>query len=497
MKSNPEIDPFKKGYLEAMGTHNEIIAQFREMTSDKSLNDAVVNVMKKYRYTFSRNIETIEKHYSDFVTSYNPDAVNKKNKQDFYLFFPNEEFNQNRLDFLLLKEIFLRMREFNSRFRKEWDELLKGIGVINLVADGKSTYTVCANTINEALSFCEKTDQFLHFIAAVLSIPENDFDVMERDIANKIIYFESFSYSYRGVFSAADAADRANADKEILDLYDRKKDPKAAPKQAERKIPEKKESSSEDITHQFMRADVAYNARFTVRGTCTWNRTEPYIIKIDQAKLLKDYSDLEYSVYFNDEVPDPVKVNGMVKRAIFKYLRDTSAHIKEPYGEFILKTVSHLTSEISGYLDIPFDRTALFIYHLGPLTVSRAVIDIFQETNLGVCYKLLDDTKVSKFIPQEFIREKTLDWYEDNINNQDIPCDRVSDFAEFKRIATEKYNAERIKSMQKIDHAVEQYYAKTGKQIDKGVFLKSKVKELFGVRNIAVFNRFIDKTIFK
>jgi len=492
-QKNNALEPFRKGYIKALGTHNEIMSQFREMTSDKVINDVLAGMMKKYRYTFSRSIEGIEKTFSEFLTSYSPEMISKKNRQDFYLFFSSEDMNQNRLNFLLLKELFVRLREFNSRFRRDWDELQKGIGVINLVTEGKSTYTVCSGIIADALSFCEKTDQFVRFLGIVIGIGENDLDVLDRDIGNKIIYFESFDYSYDKIFSSAiDAPDEdSTGDDDIFAL-----DMVPVPKERPRKIAPSSSPVETSAPAAFSRSD-SYSSNFTIRGTSTWNRVEPYIIRIDGSKIVKDTADLESTVYFNREIPDTVKVNGIVKRAMMRYMKNASSGIRTEYAEFIFRTVSVQVREIAEYLGVPDERKDLLTYHLGPLTIARLLNDLFTDTQVGLCYKILSDNRVARFIPSEFIREKTLDWFEQNINGLDLPFDRVSDFSEFKRIAQEKYNTDRDISLQKIDRAVEQYLQKTGKKLDRDAMLKSKAKELFGARMMIVYNRFLDRTVFK
>lgn len=488
--SNPDLLPFHHGYIKAIGTHNEIIAQFRDLTSDKAVTDTMVSVMKKYRYTFSRNVENIEKTFSEFLTSYSPDMIMKKNRQDFYLFFSTEEMNQNRLDFLLIKELFLRLREYNGRFRKDWEELNRGIGVINLVADGKSTYALCSEIINGALAFCEKTDLYVQFLSLVLGMQEGSYDVLEKDIGNKIVYFESFPYAIDGIFLRSLAPEREKISDDMLSLD--KVSPDAGPAKAV--APEEPRSRP---AHTFSRVEPSYNPNFTVRGSCAWNKIEPYIIKIDGAKLSKENADLDSSVYFNAELPDPVKVNGLVKRAMLRFMKDSSVNIKPLYSEFIFKTISVQIHDVADYLAIPEERVSLFTYHLGPLTVARLLLDIFTETQVGVCYKMLADNRVSRFIPSEFIRDRSLVWFENNINQLELPFDRVSEYSELKRLVQDKYVREKDHSLQKIDQAVEQYYRKTGKRLDRDALLKNKMNELFGTRMISVYNRFIDRTIFK
>lgn len=484
--ADPELEPFHKGYIKAMGTHTAIIAKFRDITSDKAVTDAIAAVIKKYRYTFSRNIESIEKIYSEFVTSYSPDMVMKKNRQDFYLFFQAEDMDQNRLDFLLIKELFLRLREYNSRFRKEWDDLQRGIGVMNLVSDSKSIYTDCNTTIDEALRFCSATDTFARFLSAVLGVPEGSHDVLERDIGNKIVYFESFSYDYASLFKNTTPQRKDDLD-DIL-----------SPIRPDEKVREKIPAAEKPAElHTFTRSEASCPLGFTVRGTSAWNRVEPYIIKIDGAKLSKDNSDLDAAVHFNAEVPDQMKVNSIVKRSMLRFIKDPSLNVRNQYKEFVFRTITVQVQDIANHLGIPDERIALFAYHLAPLTIWKLLIDVFNETQVGVCYKMLSDNRVSRFIPSEYLKEKTLEWFEENINQLDLPFDRVSEYSEFKRLVQDQYTREKEHSLKKLDQAIDQYFQKTGKKLDRDSLLKKKIKELFSTRMICVFNRFIDRTIFK
>jgi hypothetical protein len=97
----------------------------------------------------------------------------------------------------------------------------------------------------------------------------------------------------------------------------------------------------------------------------------------------------------------------------------------------------------------------------------------------------------------EFVKEKILSWYEKNINIFDLPFDRVGEFNEIKRIVTDYYNSDRVKNEAKVEKAIIQYREQTGKSLDKDLMLKKKAVELFGSTMIIIYNRFVDRTLFK
>jgi len=492
-RRNQSLDPFRAGYIKAIEQHILLASQFRETISENIISESVSSLLKKFRYTLERAIEIIEKSTNDFISSCSPSALMKKAKQDFHIVFATQEMTENRLNFIVIKEIFVKTRELNSRLKKEWEELLKAISVANMSPEGKATYALCSTIVSDARQFCDKTDAFIVFLAAMLAIHENDIDVLEKDIATKTLFFELYDYDYSRELSLLKSD---NIDDGYLDILNES----GKTHQPERKT---REDDSTVISQNAILTEVVKDETpivsipFTVKGTASWNTREPYILKVENAKLIKDYSDLESSIYFNNTIPDPVKVNGLVKRAMILFLRNPDQHILNEYGEFIFRIVSLKMNDAIGFFSIPDKHSRLFIYHLGPFTVHKMLVEEFHSTGLGICFKLLPDNKVSRHVPSEFIKEKILLWFESNINPLDLEFDRVGDYNEIKRMVNEKYLSEKSHSEENISKAAEQFRTKTGKVLDESALMRKKAVELFGENQIVIYNRFIDRTIFK
>ncbi|HNX59883.1 MAG TPA: hypothetical protein PKK43_12340, partial [Spirochaetota bacterium] len=400
------LDPFRKGYIQAFSAHNEYASSFRTYTIEKDLTEEVISALRKYRYSWEKSIGNIEKNYTEFITTCNPEMLMKEAKHDFNMEFPDKEMSTARLNFIVLKNVFLKAREYNSRFRKDWEDLSKGIGALNMVSDGKALFILCNTLVGDALKFCESTDQFVKFLAAMLAIPQVDIDVLSHELPNKTFFFESYDYVYEKELQCESVK---SIDYDFLDLSTSGK--------AEGTVSiEDRSSDTKDVivgVEQRVADSVipaAIAIPFTVKGTSVWNTREPYVIKIDHEKLIKDYKDLENSIYYNAEIPDNMKVGGQVKRAMIHFLRDSSHHIMREYEEFLFRIVPVKVNEAAEFFGINKDNLWLFAYHLAPLTMHRILIDHFTSTGQGLCYKLHQDKRVSRYVPSDFVKEKILLW---------------------------------------------------------------------------------------
>jgi hypothetical protein len=486
------LDSFRAGYIQAFSVHSDLAGKVRDNVLGKDLGESIADLVRKYRYTWERNIGDIEKTYTEFITTCNIETLQKKARNDQNIYFPNQEITQQKINFLVMKELFVKIREYNSYFRKYWDDLAKGISALNMVQDGKQLFAVCNALVSDGLQFCEKTILFSDLLLAILGIPDADRNILEHELPNKIMFFESFDYDYSEILDKKKSFEKPD---EFLDLYtDEKENPVLFESEySDQKTEKRIEPNWDDGKVEVRKIDIP----FTVKGTCTWNTREPYIIKIDQSRLAKDYADLENSIYFNSEIPDKVKVAGMVKRAMIHFLHDHSMHILKRYEEFILKIIPIRIADIASFFRLTDENQRLFVYHLAPFTMHRILVDWFNHTEIGQCYKLLPDSKVSKYIPIEFIKEKVLLWFEANINIFEMPFDRVSEYNELKRLVNDRYNEERIINEKKMDKAIAHYHAQTGKVINREMLAKKKAAELYGSMQIIIYNRFIDKTVFK
>ncbi len=504
-----ETRMFGKGVLVALQEHERMTKQFRKAITESDATKALDQLLRKYNYTFIRSIENIEKLVQDYSVPLGLDTLRKKARKDYSAFFEGFE-EENRIDFLVIKEIFLRLREYNSRVRHEWQELSKAVAVLNLNTEGKPLFQALNSISQAAQLFCKRTDDFVTYLARILSIPEDNMDVIEKEIANKIIYHDSFVYEYGALFSMKQQRSRpaASLDEFLRPAGDADGLPAAsgvAPLESESKAPGNDSSPRfENISRaggqprqQAGQSPGGSTVAFSVRGTRPWNTKEPYLMHVDGGKLDRDIEDLSKSFFFMDREYKDDTVQGEIKRGMLKFITDSSQNILRQYGEFILKFITLKTHGAGEYFSFTGDDLNLFIYHLGPLTVNRMLTAEFAATKTGYCYKYLDASKVTRFLPGEYLKARILEWFENNINPLGIPFDSINKYEDIRRIVSKKYYSEVDAANFRLNEMVLKLRLGDDPRFNRDEYFKSKWHEWFGITNMAIYNRFVDKTIFK
>ncbi|HON78640.1 MAG TPA: hypothetical protein PK544_09140 [Spirochaetota bacterium] len=502
---------FDKGVLNALREHESFAFDFRKALSETDVSSDVDAILKKYNYTFVRFIENIEKYINAYTIKLNTDTLQKKAKKDFSLFFEGFE-DENRLAFILLIEMFLVLREFNSLANKEWFELSKTVGVLNFASDGKLLYQSLYSIAVSAQAFCEKTGKFLRFLASVVGIPPDNFDVLEREIGSKTVYREGVMYDYGSLFGKKQ--DESPRTEPYLDISqaggqdedyskesgteDRYREHSEAPQEAStgNTIPESSDSGYTPRQGASHEKGSVSAVKFTVKGTRTWNTKEPYVVSLDNEKLQVETQDITQSFFFIDQPNNDDVIQGEIKRGMLKYLRDNSQNIQQGYCDFLAKQISLKTGEIADFFGFSDDRN-LFIYHCGPFTVFRVLYSDFLLLKTGYCFKYLSGNRVSRFLPQEFIKEKVLEWFENNINMFDLPFDSISRYEDMRKAVTKRYYAEVDSNNNRLHEMIKKLHLDANPKFDRDDFFRSKWNEWFGAAQIQVYNRFVERTLFK
>ncbi|MBN2403025.1 MAG: hypothetical protein JXN64_11580 [Spirochaetes bacterium] len=236
--------------------------------------------------------------------------------------------------------------------------------------------------------------------------------------------------------------------------------------------------------------------KFILRGTRTWNTREPYVLPVNYDKLNIDYKDLYKTFYLIKVQSDGQNIQGEMKRAMFKFIRNPEKYIIHEYTEFINNNLFSLTAELGNYFGFQNENLQLFVYHLGILTLYKIIIIRFQTDKIGYCYKLQADNNVVRYIPFEFVKEVILQWHNDNIIGNDYPYDGIIEYNDLKRVVSRRYTSEYEKYNSKLDDLISKSKLSTSAS-DRDEIFKSKWDDWFGKTNILVYNRFLERTIFK
>ncbi len=436
-----------------------------------------------------------------------PRTLDKNARKDFGRYFEGFE-EKNRVDFIALRELFVELREFNSLVKKEWSELSRSIGVINLSSAGKHLYQSLNGIIEPAITFCRATDYFLNYLAHVLAITGNDLDLLKSEVNDRTKYLDYFSYSYGDLFNleryqdsegpvlhelpGVDEAAESRIEQSGTVMVDSAETSGDA---RESGIQEKIESEAETGSAE-PRVPGSVVPGFTVRGTRSWNTREPYIIRINSERLAREEDDLYSSFYYISEPIDERILEGELKRAMIRFMRDPGLNVYDEYGEFAMKFIFSTISTVADSFEIGEAR-ALFLYHLGPLTMHLITIDAMNSGGVGSCFKYIAGKRAARIIPAEFLKKKVLEWYDNTISVYNLPCDSIQEYETIRKIVTKKYYAAVDENNKKLDLLIEKNGLAADRRFDRNEFFKTRWKEWFGSANIIVYNRFIEKTIFK
>ncbi|OHD63205.1 MAG: hypothetical protein A2176_11575 [Spirochaetes bacterium RBG_13_51_14] len=241
-------------------------------------------------------------------------------------------------------------------------------------------------------------------------------------------------------------------------------------------------------------SEVTSKELYTVPGTKSWNRREPYVIRLDPDALMNDRDGLRKSFYFVEEPSDQETIKQKIKQEIVAYLRRPTEHVTERYGDFIYKNTITMMNDIAGDFKLDEDTHRLFIYHTGPLTVFRYIKEAFYRKKYGYCYQYLPGNKAARFFPEEFIKENVLRWFEENINTLSLPFDSIQKYEEIKKIVSHKYHGD----LRIFNARLDQLNEKAGrdKTVSRHRLFMIKGAEWFGQINIEVYKRFLGSAIF-
>lgn len=237
------------------------------------------------------------------------------------------------------------------------------------------------------------------------------------------------------------------------------------------------------------------NLRYSVKGTRTWNTREPYIIPVDSSRLQKDIDKINSSFcMIAAPYENETEFKRYINREMLKFMSHGDSSILDKYTHFLYTEISN---ELQGILDFfkPDESlSTLFVYHLGPASIFRIITSKFNSKNFGHCCMLTEDKKTIKFLPDEYLKDLILNWFEENINILDIQFDGIKHYESVKGHVSKYYNSVLSKFNQR--HYEINSKAAPGKNISKNELLRIKGDKWFGSSNIIVYKRFLVKTIF-
>ncbi len=495
---------FVNGFVNGIHRHIELSRSIRSRMDIAEIPEQIVPILKKSSYAIFKLIEDIEILSDKCINEINETNLKRRAAKDFPLYFPDDFPDDNRVDFIVLKDTYVLLRLFNSQVKKDWVELEKQTSVFNFSEGGKQLAFQLNDSIAEALQLCKATDILIELIANHLGLLPHYYNAPDAEIKSRIQFSEFKSYALPSILDGIhkDENDNQSIESELQTLQADSSDDSIDEKLEDEKLnPHPHGVESKKIFYRNDQNDASAkqaNVFFTVKGSKPWNTRDPYILPIDENVLLVEEEDIEYMVYYSKTSMNEEQIKAELRRALLKLTIDRQKYdIVAEYVEYINKKIISVLQEILEYFYINDTDQWLFYYHLGPQTICRIVLADMQLTGEGYCFSSRDGKKIKKLLPYEFIKKMSLEWCENNINNRDIPFDSVNALDLIRRQVSKKYYLEVDEFVAKIDSYLGTLDSEILKKLDRRLFIKQKALQIYNPKQILIYNRFIDKTIFK
>lgn len=513
---------FKNSIVLALREHEKSAREVKAIVNKGYPDTQVAEILNKYKYTYLRCIENIENKYDSFVAENAEEGLQRKARKDFNLYFHGQQLDSNKIDFLIIKDLFLALRDFNSTVSYEWKALAQSLAALSLAREGKALYNEIYTMVLQALEFCELSYSFLIFLAYTLSLTESDLNVLEHELLKKIMYRENFSYKYSELFNVfEDLKEQKRSTDKFLqnqfglsseitgeindkiaeinkDLPLKKKEDKTV--QSTEVVAEPITPSTDEIKKN--EEDAADNAfmstvkAFTIKGTKNWNTIEPYLIKLNPRGLRSEKENLKQSFFINDKPGlTDVMLDAEIKRALIKFMHNPNINLEDEYSLFINKEIVKSNQLIGEKFKVDDNNLKLLLYHFGPHNYYKMIMKDFEINKTAFCYKYLADRRVQRHLPSEIIKMMVLNWYEDNINPCNLDFDSVYIFNELRKNIARDYSLKIESYHDKIDKLRDYVLKQSNKVIPVKMIVKKKAFEWFTIQEVFIYARFADSSL--
>ncbi|PKL35061.1 MAG: hypothetical protein CVV44_23330 [Spirochaetae bacterium HGW-Spirochaetae-1] len=226
---------------------------------------------------------------------------------------------------------------------------------------------------------------------------------------------------------------------------------------------------------------------FSVRGTQPWNTGAPYIMDISLENLDQDMEKLSRSFFFIQEPLEASVLDEELKRTMIIFMKKKYG-ILDTYSDFIDRIIIKEMEDVVSFFETG-ENKHLLLYHCGPETIHNILQTYIQEKHIGDCYYYLPDRRAKKFIPHEYLKQKILNWYEENVNTLQLDFDSMTLYKSIRQTIQNRY----LEQKKKFNQAMDQVNIKAGndRHITPAELLKKKGDMWFTSSQKCVYRRFL------
>jgi hypothetical protein len=181
--------------------------------------------------------------------------------------------------------------------------------------------------------------------------------------------------------------------------------------------------------------------------------------------------------------------------------RKNRLNILKDIHDFLFNQVNLMLDEVSAFFEIPANYKLLFAFHLGAHQVSIIQRKYIAFTQMSVCYISLPgagrESKIIKEFYPDLIDESVKIFWDKRINpSYDESFDNFWEFSKISDLVRNKYFHELEINRRKLDNIFERVSLEKATSSQKEKYFRNHFLDWFGLKNIYIYKRFIDKSVF-
>ncbi len=520
------ISIFKYSLNEPLKSHIFAADSMINFINSAQLNFDQQKVLEISKKELFGSLETIIHLHDKYFFALSDKNLQKEAEKEYFSYFEGVT-NNNKIQFLKTKQIYQMLQSFNIQVEKYWDIIHKLVQDMEAYPEmRKFARELLDQKVNAMLLLCDQTNELLVRLKMILGTFKEEIDNYSYQVTIHPTYQDGSNYSIKQAFQGQIADKRfaqlvvgkteessavalqQDAKDTPSDVYHRKKKESQIDKS---KLGSIKNFSLDRVEQSIKHQDQAKKSGSDSRGFLedliqleqigrkSWNQSKFYQLSFSKKRVHEINERLKQAVFFTDSpgVTDEAKIR---KKVIIGIARKNRLTISKDVRDFLLKQVEINADEISQNFAIPLESRTLFLFHFGAGQMAEMLKKYLMNTKVGFCYiaeMQNSETRISKEFYPELVDESVMKFWQNRIHPAND--DSFHNFWDFSRIADiirNKYQHELEVQRRKLDAIFDKMKETKIFRLQKEQYFQNHFSDWFGFKNIFVFKRFIDRSVF-
>jgi len=456
---------------EAFAIHSRMIRIISETLLSRSHGSSVQNTIRIHAGTMSDRVEEIQKAFRTYINTASPESLNREAERLERRYFPATGI-QAQLEFIQIKRYYEKIKTFNEIASPLWKKIKKSLDTLSVIPD---TASLCAairkESFDEIQTFMRKTDAYLNVIKTHMRAQIDTRDNITGAYQLSATFAPEIDYSFDALFGEKKPKS-TDINIHVSDLTEEFEE-ESSTSIAKNIILETRE-------HKLNRASF-----FTTNlvGSRDWNRTPEYILEvsvIDYENNIKLFKSAYQISFDSSEIPGKINLSTAMMR------KNTGEKMLKSYRMLVYKTLEEISMNIMGH-DFPgLTNPLIFLYHCGPNTIYKILLNTFQQLNVGEMFYVSEKKTLERNYPEAILRREIIEWW--NKIFEDFDGEEIDSFLSYTKcleMVNKEYRALYNKSL-------DQKEIETGQRhVGSEKWLREHQRKYFGIRKIEIFKRFL------